>query len=185
MGDVAGSSAGKTKTVRDMVLSMAVIGAVVAVIYIFIPHDESATPVKPVNSAELKAALSTASRAASYPVLAPKGLDKDWKATSVRYRGADDEHWHLGFHGPDGKYVAVEQTTGKPGPFIADQSQDAKDTGKTERIGGKDWKRYEGDEYDALVLQEDGATTVVTGSGSMARLTEVAGSLRPAPADKV
>ncbi|MER7171979.1 DUF4245 domain-containing protein [Streptomyces mesophilus] len=181
---MAGSSAGKTKTVRDMVLSMAVIGAVVAVIYIFIPHDESATPVKPVNSAELKAALSTASRAASYPVLAPKGLDKDWKATSVRYRGADDEHWHLGFHGPDGKYVAVEQSTGKPGPFIADQSQDAKDTGKTERIGGKDWKRYEGDEYDALVLQEGGATTVVTGSGSMARLTEVAGSLEPAPADK-
>ncbi|MBC9717592.1 DUF4245 domain-containing protein [Streptomyces sp. TRM66268-LWL] len=168
-----------------MVLSMAVIGAVVAVIYVFIPHDESATPVKAVNSAELTAAVSSASRAASYPLLAPKGLDgKDWKTTSVRYRGADDEHWHLGLHGPDGKYVGVEQTSGKPGPFIADKSQDAKDTGRTERIGGKDWKRYEGDSYDALVLQEGGATTVVTGSGSFARLTEVAGALRPAPADK-
>ncbi|MFI6942026.1 DUF4245 domain-containing protein [Streptomyces sp. NPDC050418] len=170
------------QTVRDMVLSLAVIGAVVAVIYVFIPHDESATPVKRVD---YKVELATASRAASYPLLAPQGLDADWKATSVRYNGAEDEHWHLGFHGPDGKYVAVEQTSGKPGPFIASKSQKAEDTGKTQRIGGKDWRRYEGGTYDALVLQEGGATTVVTGSGSFTALTQIAESLRPAPADKV
>ncbi|SDK37997.1 Protein of unknown function [Streptomyces indicus] len=160
---------------------MLVIGAVVAVIYVFIPHDESATPTQRVD---YKVELATASRAASYPVLAPQGLPEEWKATSVRYRGADDEHWHLGFHGPDGKYVAVEQTSGKPGPFIADKTQEAADTGKTERVGGKEWKRYEGEAYDALVLQENGATTVVTGSGSFKSLVKVAEALRPAPADQ-
>ncbi len=163
---------------------MAVIGAVVAVIYVFIPHDESEAPLKTVNAAEMHAAVSSASRAASYPVLAPRGLAADWKPTTVRYRGSDDEHWHLGYHGPDGKYVAVEQSSGKAGPFIEQVSQKAEDTGKTERIDGKDWKRYEGDSYDALVLQEGGATTVVTGSGSFARLAEMAGALRPAPADQ-
>ncbi|WP_415947907.1 DUF4245 domain-containing protein [Streptomyces sp. KLOTTS4A1] len=169
------------QTVRDMVLSLAVIGAVVAVIYIFIPHDESTPPPKRVD---YTVPLSTASRAASYPLLAPQGLSEEWVATSVRYRGAEGEHWHLGFHAPDGKYVAVEQTSGKPEPFIESKSQDAKDTGETERIGGKEWKWYEGESYDALVLQENGATTLVTGSGSQARLTEVAEALRPAPPEQ-
>ncbi|MFC7305165.1 DUF4245 domain-containing protein [Streptomyces monticola] len=173
MGGVAGMQG--TKTIRDMVLSLAVVGAVVACIYVFIPHDDSTNPVKPVN---YKVELATAKRAAAYPILAPEGLPAGWKPTSVRYKGAENDHWHLGFHAPDGKYVAIEQSTEKAPVFVDRVSQGAKETSGRERIGDKTWQRFEGSTYDALVRTDKGATTVVTGSGSWERLTEMARSLR-------
>ncbi|MDQ8702391.1 DUF4245 domain-containing protein [Streptomyces sp. LHD-70] len=164
-----------TKTIRDMLLSLAVIGAVVAVIYIFIPHDESQSPVKTVT---YDVELATAQRAAAYPVLAPEGLGKDWKATSVRFQGDERDHWHLGFHAPDGKYVAVEQSTEKAPVFVDDVTRGAEETARSERIDGSTWTRYEGETYDALVRTEKGATTVVTGSASFKTLAEMAGALK-------
>ncbi|MFM9372058.1 DUF4245 domain-containing protein [Streptomyces sp. Da 82-17] len=164
-----------TKTIRDMVLSLAVIGAVVAVIYMFIPHDESQNPVKTVN---YEIELKTAKRAAAYPVLAPEGLGKDWKATSVRFNGAERDHWHLGFHAPDGQYVAVEQSTEKTPVFVDQVTRGAEETSRTEKISGTTWTRWKGETYDALVRTEKGATTVVTGSASLDRLTEMAAALK-------
>ncbi|MFE9837106.1 DUF4245 domain-containing protein [Streptomyces sp. NPDC005551] len=163
------------QTVRDMILSLGFIGLVAGFIYIFIPHDDSEPPIKRVDYA---VELSTARRAASYPVAAPEGLAADWKATSVRFRGDSFDAWHLGYRAPDGEYVAVEQSTRRPAVFIADASQDARDTSKTQRIGDRTWQRYEGAKYDALVLKERGATTVVTGTASFGRLAEMAGALR-------
>lgn len=164
-----------TKTVRDMLLSLAVVGVMVAVIYVFIPHDETPQPLKRVD---YKVELATAQRAAAYPVLAPEGLSKDWKATSVRFNATDGDHWHLGFHAPDGKYVAVEQSTERAPVFVDQVTQQAKDTGDVERIGGEEWKRYRGERYDALVRTEKGATTVITGSGSSAQLKQMAAALK-------
>ncbi|TPQ21572.1 DUF4245 domain-containing protein [Streptomyces sporangiiformans] len=163
------------QTVRDMVLSLGLIGIVAGVIYVFIPHDDSAPPLKRVD---YRVELLTARRAAPYPVAAPEGLPKTWKATSVRFQGDDFDAWHLGFHDPDGAYVAVEQSTQKPVTFIEDASQGAEDTGDTQRIGEQTWKRYEGTKYDALVLQEKGATTVVAGTASFAQLRKMAEALK-------
>ncbi|MDI3389809.1 DUF4245 domain-containing protein [Streptomyces sp. B-S-A8] len=164
-----------TKTLRDMVLSLAVIGAVVAVIYVFIPHDESQNPVKAVS---YDVELATAQRAATYPILAPEGLGKGWKATSVRFDGAEQDHWHLGFHGPDDQYIAIEQSTEKTPVFVDDVTRGAEETARSERIDGATWTRYEGETYDALVRTEKGATTVVTGSATFAQLAEMAGALK-------
>ncbi len=158
-----------------MVLSLGLIGIVAGVIYVFIPHDDSAPPLKRVD---YRVELLTARRAAPYPVAAPEGLPKTWKATSVRFQGDDFDAWHLGFHDPDGAYVAVEQSTQKPVTFIEDASQGAEDTGDTQRIGEQTWKRYEGTKYDALVLQEKGATTVVAGTASFAQLRKMAEALK-------
>ncbi|TLS45084.1 DUF4245 domain-containing protein [Streptomyces montanus] len=163
------------QTVRDMVLSLGLIGIVAGVIYVFIPHDDSAPPPKRVD---YRVELLTARRAAPYPVAAPEGLPKTWKATSVRFQGDDFDAWHLGFHDPDGAYVAVEQSTQKPVTFIEDASQGAEDTGATQRIGEQTWKRYEGTKYDALVLQEKGSTTVVAGTASFAQLSKMAEALK-------
>ncbi|MDI3403628.1 DUF4245 domain-containing protein [Streptomyces sp. B-S-A6] len=164
-----------TKTIRDMVLSLAVIGAVVAFIYIFIPHDESQSPVQTVS---YDVELATAKRAAAYPVLAPEGLDKDWRATSVRFKADERDHWHLGFHSDNGGYFAVEQSTERAPVFVDQVTRGAEQTGRTERIDGSAWTRYEGETYDALVRTEKGATTVVTGSASFETLARVAGSLK-------
>ncbi|MFI1411414.1 DUF4245 domain-containing protein [Streptomyces sp. NPDC020707] len=162
------------QSVRDMVLSLGLIGIVAGFIYVFIPKDDSEPPLERVD---YRVELLTARRAAPYPVAAPEGLSKEWKATSVRFRGDDFDAWHLGFHDPDGEYVAIEQSTQKPVTFIGDATQGAEETNVTQRIGDKSWKRYKGAKYDALVLREKNSTTVVTGTASFAGLTKMAESL--------
>ncbi|MEV5600955.1 DUF4245 domain-containing protein [Streptomyces sp. NPDC052299] len=163
------------QTVRDMILSLLAIAAVAGVVYIFIPHDDKADPVKAVD---YRVELLTARRAAPYPVAAPDGLPAGWKPTSVTYERDKGNSWHLGFLDPDGKYVAVEQSTAPAKSYISQVSQEAKDTGRTQEVAGQTWQRWEGPKYDALVREEKGATTVVTGSAGAERLEEMAAALK-------
>ncbi len=163
------------QSVRDMVLSLGLIGIVAGFIYVFIPNDDSEPPLKRVD---YRVELLTARRAAAYPVAAPEGLPTAWKATSVRFRGDEFDAWHLGFHAPDGEYVALEQSTQKPATFIDEASQGAEETNATQRVGERTWTRYDGAKYDALVLREKGSTTVVTGTASFAQLTKMAEALK-------
>ncbi|MFE1287504.1 DUF4245 domain-containing protein [Streptomyces sp. NPDC058751] len=163
------------QSVRDMILSLGLIGLMAGVIYIFIPHDDSAPDIKRVD---YEVELLTARRAASYPVAAPEGLPSAWKATSVRYDGSEFDAWHLGFQAPDGQYVAVEQSTQRSAVFIDEASQGARPMKATQRIGDRTWQRYEGDHYDALVLEGEGSTTVVTGTGSFDALAKMAEALK-------
>lgn len=161
------------QSVRDMVLSLGLILLAAGVVYLFVPHDDTVPEPKRVD---YRVELLTARRAAPYPVAAPEALSDGWTATSVRYT-ADHAHWHLGFADPDGGYAAVEQSTRKPSEFVESATQGASKAG-TERVAGQDWDRYEGDRYDALVLKEQGVTTVVTGSAGMEDLTVLAEALR-------
>ncbi|MFD9502023.1 DUF4245 domain-containing protein [Streptomyces sp. NPDC060035] len=163
------------QTVRDMFLSMMVITALAGGIYIFVPHDDKADPVRAVD---YRVELATARRAAPYPVAAPAGLSKEWKPTSVSYEGQAGAGWHLGFLDPDGKYVAVEQSTSPAKKYVPEVSQDARNTGRTHEVAGEAWQHWEGPKYDALVLHAEGVTTVVTGSASTERLTEMAAALK-------
>jgi hypothetical protein len=157
-----------------MVLSMAVIGAVVAGIYTLVPHDENADPIKAVD---YRVELLTAQRAAPYGVAAPEGLDKGWRPTSVSYERSEGHAWHLGFLDPDGQYVAVEQSTSRSAKYIREVSQRASETARTRQVAGQTWQVWEGPKYDALVLRAEGATTVVTGTAGPERLAEMAAAL--------
>ncbi|MEU2338246.1 DUF4245 domain-containing protein [Streptomyces sp. NPDC013172] len=167
---------GKQKTVRDMILSLALIGLAAGFIYLLVPHDDHAPDLPRVD---YRVELLTARRAASYPVAAPEGLPSGWKATSVRFQGAEGDRWHLGYQTPDGQYVQIEQSTQKPADFIADASQGATATKTAERIGDRTWTHYTGGRYDALVLDgTHGSTTVVAGTASFAQLTKMAAALK-------
>jgi hypothetical protein len=176
MGGVANSRG--NQTVRDMVLSMAVLGVVVAGIWwLFIPHDAGADPVRPIV---YNVELGQVRRAAPYPVAAPEGLAKSWRATSVSYDGSDPKAttWHLGFVDPQDEYAAVEQSNGAADAFVRRVSQGAKrDGGRTVTVDGVAWERWTGHKYDALVHRNDGVTTVVTGTAPYTRLAELAGAL--------
>lgn len=154
---------------------MAVIALVAGAMYVFIPHDDSKSPVKRVD---YRVELLSARRAAAYPVAAPEGLAKTWKPTSVRFDGAKGDAWHLGFLDPSDEYVVVKQSTAKPSKFIEEATQRAERTKATEKIDGKTWHRYEGQTYDALVREDKGATTVVAGTASFKGLTEMARALK-------
>ncbi|OAL15886.1 hypothetical protein A4V12_06900 [Streptomyces noursei] len=165
------------QTVRGMFQSMAVICAAAGVIYLFIPHDEKADPIKAVD---YRVELVTAQRAAPYPVLAPEGLADDWKPTSVAYDREEGDAWHLGFLTPDRQYVAVEQSTAASRKYISEVTHEARDTGRTRQVAGRAWQLWEGPKYDALVLRDKGVTTVVTGTATEEQLARMAEALRPA-----
>lgn len=158
-----------------MLLSLALIGLMAGVVYLFIPHDDHTPDLKRVD---YSVELLTARRAATYPVAAPAGLPDSWKATSVRYQGDHFDSWHLGFQDPKGQYVAIEQSTQKASTFIEDASQGAQETTVTQTIGGRTWQRYTGGRYDALVLKAKGSTTVVTGTASFTQLATMAEALK-------
>ncbi|MFD3518035.1 DUF4245 domain-containing protein [Streptomyces sp. NPDC058657] len=166
--------------VRDMVLSMAVIGAVVAGIYTVIPHDEKADPLKTVD---YRVELSTAQRSAPYPIMAPQGLSQEWRATSVTYRGNENKAWHLGYLDPQKEYVAVEQSVENPAKYVPKVTFSARNSGRTQAVGGVTWQVWEGEKYDALVRTDKGATTVVMGTAPQARLREMAAALKAEPAE--
>ncbi|TGB06628.1 DUF4245 domain-containing protein [Streptomyces sp. MZ04] len=173
MGHVARTQS--NQTVRNMLWSMVVISLCAGAFYIFVPHDETKTPVKRVD---YRVELLTARRAAAYPVAAPEGLAHAWKPTSVRYDGAKNDSWHLGFLDPDGEYVAIKQSTAKPTEFIREATERAEKTKVTEEIGGRTWQRYKGGTYDALVSRDKGATTVVAGTASFGQLEKMVKALK-------
>ncbi|MEV5973816.1 DUF4245 domain-containing protein [Streptomyces sp. NPDC051921] len=173
MGGVAGMRG--RQTVRGMFQSLAVIMVAAGVMYYFVPHDEKANPVE---AKDYRVELATAQRAAPYPVLAPEGLGADWKATVVSYKREDHNAWRLGFLDPDTQYVAVNQSTEDPEKYVPEVTLEAKDSGKTQTVGGQVWQRWEGPKYDALVRTEGGATTVVAGTASFERLAQMAGALQ-------
>lgn len=167
------------QTARDMVLSLAVIVLAAGVIYLFVPHDDSKDPVKTVG---YRVELASARRAAPYPVAAPQGLSKDWRATSVRYSadGPEGAAWHLGFMTPDNQYAAVEQSAPeRPSRYLDEVTQGAEKTAKTQRVGDEKWTRWTGSRYDALVhTAKDGkSVTVVTGTASFRQLGHLAEAL--------
>ncbi|GAA2259216.1 MULTISPECIES: DUF4245 domain-containing protein [Kitasatospora] len=173
---MAGNSSMKGRqTVRDMVLSMAAIGVVVAVGYLFLPHGGG----DGVHVVDYRSSLASAKRAAPYPLLGPEGLSDKWRATSVEY-GQDakgNATWHLGFVTPSGDYAAIEQSNGARDQVIENVVAGAKPDGSA-TVGGKPWERYQGSQYRGLTVQTGSATTVVTGSASYQELSELAQSLK-------
>lgn len=154
---------------------MVVILAAVAVIYVFVPHGGTSEPVKAVD---YRVEQLSAQRAAPYPVQAPVGLPKGWKATSVSYAQDSGNAWHLGFLDPEGQYVAVEQGTGPSDRFVTTVSKDASKTRETQRAGGASWQRWKGSKYNALVRRDHGSTTAVTGTAPYGQLARMAAALK-------
>jgi hypothetical protein len=180
LGDHRGVAADKrgNKTLIDLVLSMVVLGVVVAVIFIFIPHGSKADGVKPVS---FSVELGQARRDAPYKVAGPQGLSAKWRATSVTYSDTDPKNvtWHLGFVDPDDEYVAVEQSNAPAATFISTVTLKAhRDGTRTVTAGGQVWERYAGDKYNALVRRQSGVTTVVLSTGPDTSITQMAAALQ-------
>lgn len=178
MGDDRGVAADKrgNKTVKDLLLSLAVLAVVVAVIYLFVPHDSKASPAKSLK-VDYTASLEQARRWAPYPVAAPEGLGKDWTPTGDTFDATDPHKvtWHLGFVSTDKEYVGVEQSNAAAAAFIAEVTLDGKRQGTgTVSAGGVQWEQWKSKRYTALVHQEQDHTTVVLGTGPLSQVTSVA-----------
>lgn len=167
------------QTARDMVISMAVVLAVVGA-FVVMAWRPTPDPIRVVDPAPVVAA---AAASADFAVLEPTGLGSGWRATSARWEPTATSGavpvLHIGYVTPADQYAQVTQARMDYAPYLAEQTGNGVAEGPQE-IGDASWVRMTGENDDrSLVLLADGVTTVVYGSADWAELTALASSLRP------
>ncbi len=168
-----------------MVLSMAVVGAVVLGIFWMVAwqRPEVQGPVRPM--VDVEQIFTDVRLGDTFPVREPVGLPGGWTATSAWF---DTEQvsgdigggvLHVGYLTPDGSYAEVRQTDGDADAAVDDWVDGAVPAGEVE-IGGATWQVVESEETgkQGLVLTEGGITIVVTGKAEQSELEVLAGALR-------
>jgi hypothetical protein len=165
------------QTARDMLISMLVVSG--AVLLLVFPWNRG--PSDPVKTVDPTPVIAGARAAESWPVMAPTGQPATWRCTSARISTASDgqDVVHLGYLTPSTEYVGLEQSATKELTFVRDQTLKADKTG-TRVIGRSTWTTYETADgtHRSLVLAQDGATYVVTGTATWDDLTAFTASLR-------
>lgn len=171
-------------SVANMIRSMLVVGAIVAVLIAVVPRVNQVSQ-PPVDVASVAAQVAADTK---WPIEAPQGLPDGWKATSVRYVRSTDGlmTWHAGYQSPTGNYVAVEQTKDATAGWVEAQTNRARETGQTQ-VRGLEWGTYvrSGKVQNSLVHKAespDQLTTIVTGTGTFEELSTFAESLQPVAA---
>lgn len=167
-------SSDRTKRgLRDLILSLAVVGVFVAFLFAVVWRPSP----DPVRTVDPMPALLTAREQADYSVYAPTGLSSEWRATSARFEADGDATvWFLGYVTPEDQYIAVAQTDGDGADFVEEQTLDGTPDGEV-TVDGAVWQRYSTPDQRSLVRSADGSTVVVTGSVSYEQLAEFAGRL--------
>jgi hypothetical protein len=162
------------QTVRDMVISLAVVLASIAVI-MAITWRPTPDPVRVIDPT---LALAQARAEADYPILYPAGLDAAWRPTSARWEitpaSAPDAAWHVGFVTPDDAYAQLGQSATEDPSYVADQIGAAEPAGEWEG-----WIRYDSIDQRALVRVDSGVTVVVSGTAPWPTLQVLAERLSP------
>lgn len=166
-----------SQTVRDLVLSMLVVGGFVAFLYLIVlrPMPEA------VKTVDVPGPAAVARTADVFPIAVPIGLASGWRATSARFEPGPDPGtgtWFNGYVTPDNQFVAVAQTDHDVKSFVKDQTKDGVQQA-TVIIDGRTWQQYraaDGSQY-SLVQTSPEATTIVTGTVTYGQLEEFAGKL--------
>lgn len=163
-----------SQTVRDMVLSLVVVFAAIAVI-MAITWRPAPDPVRVIDPAP---ALALARSQAPYPVLYPADLDASWRPTSARWavteQTSPDPAWHVGFVTPEDAYAQLGQSASQDPRYVEEQVGRAEPTGEA---GG--WLRYESADQRALVRVVEGVTIVISGTAPWSTLQLLADRLSP------
>lgn len=165
----------------NMVRSLLVIGALMALIWFMTPRVNSlGGPTVDVHGTAL-----TVARDSGWPISEAVDLPPDWKTTSARYvKGTDGlMTWHAGYQAPSGSYVAVEQTRDATRGWVEAQTNRARRTGEVQ-VAGVTWLKFErgAKVQNSLLDRRTGPgelTTLLTGTGSFEELAFVAERLEP------
>lgn len=166
------------QNVRDMLLSLAVVG--VLVVFFAAPWNWLAAQ-DPVREVDWVPVVTGAQEAYDWPVLAPVGLSAGWRATSARIEVADDGEpvVVVGWLDPSEEYVGLQQSTTRITDFVDTVTLDGAESG-TVVIGGVTWTRYVNEEQTrrSLARTEGPAVYVVTGTGDWASIEAFTAKLR-------
>jgi len=165
------------QTVRDMTLSMLVVGLFVAFLYVMVLRP-TGDPVRQVDTA---GAAALATSAGAFEILTPEGLPEGWQATSARFRPgpvAGTGSWFNGYVNPDGQFVAVAQQDYDQREFLREYIAGAQREG-ARPIGDAVWNEYfsDADGEWTLVREGDDPIVLVTGTVPFDELAEFAARL--------
>lgn len=169
----------------DMVRSLAVILIpVIAITYFF-----TRTPDEPtIQTLDWVPVLVTARDQAPYPVLAPRAVPQDWRATRVAWvpkgrpylngEPSPRNLWELGFLDSTNTYIELDQGDLAGEDLAADKTREGLDDGSSD-VQGQRWERRvsEDERTRSLIRTADGVTTVVAGDVDYADLESFASTL--------
>ena len=111
---------------------------------------------------------------APYPVLAPRAVPEDWRATRVTWVRAGEPYlngdpsprnlWELGFLDSSDTYVELAEGDLEAADLVADKTREGLPDG-TSDVAGASWERRisEDERTRSLVRTTDGVTAVVSG----------------------
>ncbi len=145
--------------VGALLVLLLVIGGYVA--FRAVNRNEPADPVTPFD---WRGPASYAREQADFELLAPASLPRGWFATSARWTGGREAHWHLGVLTQRRQYLGVEQEDRSVDDMVEEYVDPDAARGKDVRIDGQTWQSWFDDEDQALVLERDDVTTLVVGT---------------------
>jgi hypothetical protein len=160
----------KTKRVRDMVISLIVVGLPIAFVVLVADPHKAGDPVHPIDYRVDAAGIA---REAPFPLAAPTALPAGWAATSDDLSGTPLDY-HLGIVTQQRHYADLEQSAGSVGALLgAALDAGATPAGAPVVIDGVRWQPYQGT-YPALVRADPKDHVVLAGGASMTELTQLA-----------
>lgn len=178
------------ETVRDMVLSMAVVGAVVVALFLVVvwQRPEVQGSIRP--AVDVAGVVDQVELTAPFPVQRPADLPDSWSPTSAWYDPSSQTGelggglLHIGYQTTAGEYAEVKQSDGDVTVAIREYADAGEPVG-TFRHDGAVWQRLESASSGerALVAENDtrdrAPVVLVTGTADWAELEELATSLSP------
>ena len=159
---MAGTSSRGNPSLGDIVRSVAVMGAIILVLWL-VGRVFTVTPDEPpVSTVDYASILPAAERETGFDLLAPTSLPDGWRATSARVR---DGAWYLGvLTRDDDDFVGLTQAEGEEADVVDDVAGPS-DRDGTAELGGATWTRWTVvDGGLAYSRQVDGTTAVVESS---------------------
>jgi hypothetical protein len=176
------------ETVRDMVLSMALVGAVVFALYAVVAwqRPEVQGSIRP--AVDVTGVVDQVQMSGPFPVRQPTDLPDGWSPTSAWFEGPGETAGlggsvlHVGYTTPSGSYAEVKQTDGDAGFAVKEWAGGATEVG-TVQIKGSEWTRLESADTGAkaLTVTREGKPDVlvlVTGKADWPELERLAASVR-------
>ncbi len=157
--------------VQSMIISMAVILAMVAVVVWLLPRPNAIEQ----PAVDVANAAEGARSQLSFEPVVPVGVE-EWTATSANVNRSTDGvvTWHVGYRTDEGKFLALEVARDTTPTWLRAQTQSGDDDGEA-TIGDGTWQRYlqEDRARYSLARTQDDVTVLVTGEGGYPLLTEL------------
>lgn len=171
------------QSVGDMLWSMAVVLGVVGVILLVTWRPQP----DPIREVPLEPVAAVAAEQAEFVVLVVDDT-RAGTVTSVRWEStpaSDGELvWHVGYVTPDEEYLQVSQSLANSADYRAEQTSNGQPItdyselpASVERLTGEGWNPWQTPDRRSLVRDNDGSTTIVTGTASWADLADAASHL--------